>query len=314
MRAWVARYTEIYARYEPVFHALETDDALAAVARDTGEQTIMRIHSRLATTSIPPRRIDPVIRLLLQCLNHTLDVRGILVSVAPDAYPDARIGTALTDVLHRTLFGRVPDVNVHDAAGPAPPPLAFGPEMLAMLEPAGASGDDPAGTPTFDALIASGREVFVQRGYHATRVDDLVTAAGVSHGAFYRHFDNVDQLARILTARAVRAVSAAVTELPDIAELDGPTGRRDAAGLARCRAVRSRAADRVRTTPRLGPAPDGPSPRSAWLRRSRHGRRRDGRAARRLRSSSSTRRRCRRRVAHHRARSPRPLIPPLEHV
>ena len=32
MRAWVARYAEIHARYEPVFHALETDDVLAAVA------------------------------------------------------------------------------------------------------------------------------------------------------------------------------------------------------------------------------------------------------------------------------------------
>ena len=32
LRAWVARYAEIHARYEPVFHALESDDALAAVA------------------------------------------------------------------------------------------------------------------------------------------------------------------------------------------------------------------------------------------------------------------------------------------
>ncbi len=33
MRAWVARYAEIYTRYEPVFHALESDDVLAAMAR-----------------------------------------------------------------------------------------------------------------------------------------------------------------------------------------------------------------------------------------------------------------------------------------
>ena len=44
--------------------------------------------------------------------------------------------------------------------------------------------------------------MFVDRGYHNTRVDDLVTAAGVSHGAFYRYFPNKDELARILTARA----------------------------------------------------------------------------------------------------------------
>ena len=85
MRAWVARYAEIHARYEPVFHAYETDDALAAVARRTGEETVARIHARLATTTLPPRQLDPVIRLLLECLNHTLDVSGILRSVAPDA-------------------------------------------------------------------------------------------------------------------------------------------------------------------------------------------------------------------------------------
>ncbi len=33
MRAWVARYAAIHARYEPVFHSLEGDKALASVAR-----------------------------------------------------------------------------------------------------------------------------------------------------------------------------------------------------------------------------------------------------------------------------------------
>ena len=54
MRAWVGRYVEIYARYEPVFHALESDDVLAAMAARTGAQNIARIHSRLATTTLPP--------------------------------------------------------------------------------------------------------------------------------------------------------------------------------------------------------------------------------------------------------------------
>ena len=58
LRAWVARYAEIHARYEPVFHALESDDALAAVARDTGEETVARIHARLDDddAAAPPAR------------------------------------------------------------------------------------------------------------------------------------------------------------------------------------------------------------------------------------------------------------------
>ena len=58
--------------------------------------------------------------------------------------------------------------------------------------------------------------MFVERGYHNTRVDDLVAAAGVSHGAFYRYFRNKDELARMLTARAVQAVGTTVIEIPDI--------------------------------------------------------------------------------------------------
>src|SRR3954447_3983741 len=85
LRAWVARYAEIHARYEPIFHALETDDALAAVARRTGEETIARIHARLGTTALPPRQVGPVITLLLECANHTLDVSGILRAGAPGA-------------------------------------------------------------------------------------------------------------------------------------------------------------------------------------------------------------------------------------
>jgi AcrR family transcriptional regulator len=225
MRAWVSRYAEIHARYEPVFHAYETNDVLAALARRTGDETIARIGARLVTTTLAPRQLDPVMRLLLECLNHTLDVRGIFGSVVPDAYPSERVEIALTDVLHRTLFGVRADVNVHPPTGSAPPALEFGPEMLEMFRQDSARDQDVSGNLPLDALLASGRDVFVDRGYHATRVDDLVAAAGVSHGAFYRYFRNKEQLARILTAGAVQVVGAAVTEIPDMSVVDGPTGK-----------------------------------------------------------------------------------------
>ncbi|MGZ4691937.1 MAG: TetR/AcrR family transcriptional regulator [Acidimicrobiia bacterium] len=225
MRAWVARYAEIHARYEPVFHAYETDEVLAALALHTGEETIARIHARLATTTLPPRQLNSVIRLLLECLNHTLDVRGILTSVAPDAYPAERFEVATTDVLHRTLFGVRAAVNVHPPGGSPPPTLEFGPELLEMFRDGGAVDPDASCNLALAALLASGRDVFVDRGYHGTRVDDLVTAADVSHGAFYRYFRNKEQLARILTASAVRAVGTAVMEIPDVSALEGPTGK-----------------------------------------------------------------------------------------
>lgn len=221
MRAWVGRYVEIYRRYEPVFHAYETDEALAAVAGRTGDQAVGRLRAKLATTTLAPRQLDPVIRLLLQCLNHSLEVADILRSVEPVAYPSERVVDAITDVLHRTLFGLRPDVNVHEATGSAPPPLQFNPavlEWIARDDDAFERGD--SANRALDALLASGRDVFIDRGYHNTRVDDLVEAAGVSHGAFYRYFRNKDELARILMARAMRSVRATVLEIPDVFSID----------------------------------------------------------------------------------------------
>lgn len=225
MRAWVARYAAIYTRYEAVFHALQGDAALATVARHTGEATITRIHARLVTATLPPRQLDPVIWLLLECLNHTLDVTSILRSSASGAYPSDRVEIAITDVLHRTLFGMRADVNVHTADGPATPAIDFGPEMLYLLQRDGDEDPDASGNAALVALLDAGRDVFIERGYQSTRVDDLVSAASVSHGAFYRYFQNKEVLARILTVRAVRTIGAAVTEIPDVSTLNGPTGK-----------------------------------------------------------------------------------------
>ncbi len=215
-RGWVARYAEVYARYEPVFHAYETDDLLAAVAARTGDQTITWLRAKLVTTTLPPRQLDPVIRLLLQCLNHSLDVVGLLRSVEPADYPSERVESAITDVLHRTLFGLRADVNVHEPGGSPPRRLEFSSAMREWLQQDVALEPNDSGNRALTALLTSGRDVFITRGYHNTRVDDLVAAAGVSHGAFYRYFRNKDELARILTARALRAVGTTLLEIPDV--------------------------------------------------------------------------------------------------
>ena len=44
--------------------------------------------------------------------------------------------------------------------------------------------------------------VLPARGYHDARVDDIVAAAGVSHGSFYRYFENKDDFFRVLAEEA----------------------------------------------------------------------------------------------------------------
>ena len=59
-----------------------------------------------------------------------------------------------------------------------------------------------------------------QRGYHDTRVDDIVEAAGVSHGSFYRYFDNKDDLFHVLAADAATQMVDLVQTFPDDAASD----------------------------------------------------------------------------------------------
>ena len=242
-RAWLVRYADIYDRYEPVFQAFqaaaETDEAVAGGSVRTGERHVAALRSRLATTTLPPRQLDPVLTLLLELLPRTLaDVR-ILREAAPEpgtgpagvsaaiaaAYPPDRVHDALTDVMHRTLFGRS-GVNEHEPAGPRPPLLEFGPVMRDALQSDQEAPElNAAGRRTLKALLEAGRDVFVSRGYHRTRVDDVVAAAGVSHGAFYRYFASKDQLAHVLAVRAIRTVSTAFSDVPEIAALEGSAVR-----------------------------------------------------------------------------------------
>ena len=53
----------------------------------------------------------------------------------------------------------------------------------------------------------AGRKVLPSRGYQDSRVDDIVSAAGVSHGTFYRYFESKDQFFQVLAeGAALRAV------------------------------------------------------------------------------------------------------------
>src|SRR3954470_24744299 len=43
-------------------------------------------------------------------------------------------------------------------------------------------------------LLDAGEQVFAAKGFHGTRVDDIVKVADTSHGTFYLYFANKDDL------------------------------------------------------------------------------------------------------------------------
>ncbi|HEY2814166.1 MAG TPA: helix-turn-helix domain-containing protein [Acidimicrobiales bacterium] len=221
LRAWVDRYAEIYSRYEPIFNAFpaaaESDETLVGDSMRTAHRYLNGIRSRVSTTTLSTAELDEVIGLLRECLSRTIDDASMLRAVVPDAFPPRAVLDAYTDIVHRCLFGLDLEVNVHRHRLRKAPKLPFGPIMRAAFdEGTESAARDAPGGPARVALVGAARDVFVSRGYHGTRVDDIVDAAGVSHGAFYRYFKNKDEIAYLLAAQAMRTVSAAFLEIPAV--------------------------------------------------------------------------------------------------
>ena len=139
IRAWVARHAEIYRRYEPAFRqypaAAESDETVATGSARWQQRNVARIHSRLVTTTLPPRQLDPVIRLLLECMTRTDDMAGILRSAAP---------------------GRVPRGPARRCRHRRHPPLALRPRRGRQRAPAGSAPAARTSTSTRSAARRSG--------------------------------------------------------------------------------------------------------------------------------------------------------------
>jgi AcrR family transcriptional regulator len=72
---------------------------------------------------------------------------------------------------------------------------------------------EPRSARTRRRLLDGALSAIDDRGFHATRVDDIVRHAGVSHGAFYLYFDDKQELFRLLAAEAAEDMIARIAEL-----------------------------------------------------------------------------------------------------
>ncbi|HEU5085743.1 MAG TPA: TetR/AcrR family transcriptional regulator [Acidimicrobiales bacterium] len=119
----------------------------------------------------------------------------------------------LAQTIHRILHGPVDGVNVGPATKAPPkreprwPVFPGTPEHDPALR--------PRGRRTRELLLDAGSRVLPQRGYHNTRVDDIVAEAGVSHGSFYRYFANKDELFHVLAEQAAMAMVELVSTFPE---------------------------------------------------------------------------------------------------
>src|SRR5689334_25191061 len=72
------------------------------------------------------------------------------------------------------------------------------------------------GRKTMGKLLDAGMRVFAERGYHQSRVDDIVRAARTSHGTFYLYFANKEDLLRALAVDCAAAMEALAQEVGPI--------------------------------------------------------------------------------------------------
>ncbi|MDA8356357.1 MAG: TetR/AcrR family transcriptional regulator [Actinomycetota bacterium] len=107
----------------------------------------------------------------------------------------------------------------------------MGPTSPAREEIAGRGGAGGTGSPggapasrralrhqgrrTMRKLLDAAMEAFDRRGYHATRVNDVVEIAKTSHGTFYLYFSNKEDLLRALVAEAAAEASELYQVLGD---------------------------------------------------------------------------------------------------
>jgi AcrR family transcriptional regulator len=70
-------------------------------------------------------------------------------------------------------------------------------------------------------LLAAARRLFVERGYHATRPQDVAREAGVGHGTFYLHFADKRECFLAFVEQAHRELEAEIAaRLPEEADLE----------------------------------------------------------------------------------------------
>jgi AcrR family transcriptional regulator len=93
-----------------------------------------------------------------------------------------------------------------------------------VAEPERSPGAVPARTQyDLERLLAVAVEVFIERGYDGTSMEDLAKATGISKSSIYHHIASKEQLLRLALERALGAVFAATEEPPAVS---GPAVQR----------------------------------------------------------------------------------------
>lgn len=218
LREFVERWARIHERHRSIFSVyptrFDTDPQFAEDATAVRTRLAASVAATVEGATLPSSRVTPTVDLLLAGAARVFQDVAVLRASAPDSYPVPAVLDACTDAIHRSLFGLLPDVNVHVHDLPEPPELAFGPLVQSGLVP---PGDDGSAVPeTRQQVVAAAKACFAELGFHSTRIDTIAERAGVSHGTLYTYFDSKEQLVQVLALDAMRAAADALRKMPEV--------------------------------------------------------------------------------------------------
>jgi len=192
LTGWIGEFMALHEAWAPVFASFQAASrdhepearSSSAVSDRTG-LALLRAFG-VDETAANGRLITSLVAVLIRCSFYAEQTPG---DMSPQPLVDG-----LAQLFHRIFEGPIDGVNVH-RSGPV--------RRRRLTVGAPASSDDergrrPRGEQTRLRLLEAGASVLPARGYHDARVDDIVAAAGVSHGTFYRYFRNKDDFFRVL--------------------------------------------------------------------------------------------------------------------
>jgi AcrR family transcriptional regulator len=218
LRGWIAEFMDLHEAQAPVFAGFQAASrgrhraarSSVGISDRTGHDLLrafgLRRTARRATLA------TGIVAVLIRC--------SFYAETMPRAIDRTPLVDGLAQTIHRLFAGPVPGVNTVPAAEARPGRHDHTPAPAPEPSPDGRTRR-VRGERTRQRLLDTGATVLPARGYHDTRVDDIVAAAGVSHGTFYRYFDNKDDFFRVLAEEA----SAAMIELLDRFRPDGDAGK-----------------------------------------------------------------------------------------
>jgi AcrR family transcriptional regulator len=217
LRGWLEASGALYEAYWPVFTAFDaalgSDAALASGALRVGERQVRVLTSRIHRSTFPSREPTVVADMLRNGVRRAFRYRQLMLraGLAPER---DRMLDGLAEAFHRALFGKrgggMVRARASELARGAPPRLP----LPAREGESAALG--PTARATRQRLLDAGLAAFVARGYDDTRVDDIVAAAGASHGTFYRYFANKEAIFRVIAGRAGRRLVRVTADIPDL--------------------------------------------------------------------------------------------------